>query len=238
MMTIDFKTIGLEPGDVVLDLGCGEGRHTINAYIDQPVHVVGVDLSQKDLGTTKERSEAFTDAEDKSRKLSLSVANALELPFADNTFDKVICSEVLEHIPDYHGALREINRVLKPGGIFAASVPRFGPELICWALSDEYHAVEGGHIRIFHSNSLRKEIEGLGFGFFKRHWAHALHSPFWWLKCAVWDNQDENPLVKMYHKLLVWDMMEQPKITRTMEKLLNPIIGKSVVMYFEKGSVG
>ena len=141
---------------------------------------------------------------------------------------------MLEHIPDYEGALKEIERVLKPGGVFAASVPRFAPEWVCWALSDEYHANEGGHVRIFKEKQLRNDIEDTGFRFFGRHWAHALHSPYWWLQCMFWDTKDSNPLVKAYHKLLVWDMMEHPKLTRNVERLLNPLIGKSVVMYFIK----
>ena len=60
-----------------------------------------------------------------------------------------MASEVLEHIPDDVTAMAEIARVLKPGGRVAVTVPRYGPERICWALSDEYHANEGGHIRIY-----------------------------------------------------------------------------------------
>ena len=155
-------------------------------------------------------------------------------PFADHTFDKVICSEVLEHIPDYAGALTEIQRVLKPGGLFCASVPRSWPEKICWFFSDAYHQVEGGHLRIFKARELKGQIESLGFTSFHRHWAHALHSPFWWLKCVFWNSQDENWLIKQYHRFLVWDLMDRPLFTRTLEKLLNPIMGKSVVMYFKK----
>jgi hypothetical protein len=59
-----------------------------------------------------------------------------------------------------------------------------------------------------------------------------LHSPYWWLQCASWENRDKSKLVSWYHKLLVWDLMERPWITRTTESLLNPIMGKSVVMYF------
>lgn len=234
MQTVDFSHFPLTAGDVVLDLGCGEGRHVISAYVEAQVHSIGVDLSLDDLRTTQEKFRDFAEPDNDSKSFGLSSANALELPFADNTFDKVICSEVLEHIPDYRGALQEVERVLKPGGLFCASVPRRWPEKICWALSEEYHNTPGGHIRIFRGSELRRDIEQLGFQRYHRHWAHALHAPFWWLKCLFWDKQDENWLVKQYHRLLVWDLMEQPALTRVSEKLMNPVMGKSVVMYFRK----
>ncbi|AQA17246.1 SAM-dependent methyltransferase [Halioglobus japonicus] len=234
MQTVDFDHFPLKDGDLVLDLGCGEGRHVISAYVEANVHSVGVDLSLNDLKTTQEKFEHFDEPDNDAKTFGLSSANALELPFADNTFDKVICSEVLEHIPDYRGALAEIERVMKPGGLFCASVPRRWPEKICWALSEGYYNTPGGHIRIFRANELREDIEQLGFARYHRHWAHALHVPFWWLKCMFWNNQDDNWLVKQYHRLLVWDLMEQPALTRVSEKLMNPVMGKSVVMYFRK----
>lgn len=236
METVDYRIFRLEPGDTVLDLGCGEGRHVIANYVRGDVQAIGVDLALNDLKTSRERFEPFSQPDNHFKSFHLSVANALKLPFPDNSFDKVICSEVLEHIPDYQGALKEIQRVLKPGGMFAASVPRYGPEWVCWALSDEYHANEGGHLRIFRARRLRHDIESLGMRYIRQHWAHALHSPFWWLKCLFWKSQDTNLLVRAWHRMLVWDMMQQPWLTRTLERLLNPLIGKSVVMYFYKGS--
>lgn len=234
MQTVDFKHFMLAPGDRVLDLGCGEGRHVISAFVEADITAVGVDLCFNDLQTAQQKFADFAEPGNADKGFGLATANALHLPFADNTFDKIICSEVLEHIPDYKSVLREIERVLKPGGLFCASVPRAWPERICWALSEAYHKVEGGHVRIFDAGKLRGQIQALGFQFYHRHWAHALHAPFWWLKCLFWNSQDENPLIRQYHRLLVWDLLERPQFTRRLEQLLNPVVGKSVVMYFRK----
>lgn len=236
MNTINFDYLRLAPSDRILDLGCGEGRHALTAYMLERVDAVGVDLNIQDLKVTQQRFEELAKSPYCSASLSVSVADGLHLPFANECFDKVICSEVLEHVPDYRGVIKEIDRVLKTGGIMAISVPRFLPEKICWLLSDEYHAEEGGHIRIFNAGRLRREIEKCGLIHFKRHWAHALHVPYWWLKCLLWRGHGEDAwVVRAWHRLLVWDLMKQPRITRWLEQLLDPVMGKSVVMYFVKG---
>ena len=136
-----------------LDLGCGEGRHAISAYMVNDVESVGIDLSLGDLETTRERFQEFVEPENTSKSLVISVASAESLPFADESFDKIICSEVLEHIPDYRGVLDEIVRVLKPDGVLAISVPRSWPENICWYLSENYHKVDRKSTRLNSSHS-------------------------------------------------------------------------------------
>jgi len=233
--TIDFDRFQLCAGDRLLDLGCGEGRHSITAYLKGQVTVVGLDLSLTDLGTATARFKEFEDPADDNRAVSFTCASGLRLPFRDNSFDKVICAEVLEHIPDYQSVLREIKRVLKPGGKFAASVPRFGPEWICWQLSDAYHEVAGGHVRIFRRRVLQQAIEANDMVCYERHWAHGLHSPYWWLRCLFWSRGEAIWPVQAYHRLLVWDLMKQPKLTRLLEWLMNPLWGKSNVLYFSNG---
>jgi SAM-dependent methyltransferase len=153
------------------------------------------------------------------------------LPFADASFDCVIISEVLEHLHEDQRALTEITRVLKPGGVLAASVPRQGPETVCWALSERYRTTPGGHVRIYRARELRGMLEGAGYRVFASHFAHGLHSPYWWLKCAFGVDREDISIVKAYHRLLVWDMMRRPLLTRALEALLAPVIGKSVVFY-------
>jgi Ni,Fe-hydrogenase I cytochrome b subunit len=66
------------------------------------------------------------------------------------------------------------------------------------------------------------------------HYAHGLHSPYWWLKCLVGTTNDQNWFVQTYHRLLVWDIMKRPRATRVLESMLAPVMGKSIVVYLEK----
>src|SRR5919109_1119527 len=132
------------------------------------------------------------------------------MPFGDGMFDRVIAAEVLEHILDDQRAMNELARVLRPGGLAAITVPSFLPERICWALSDEYHEVPGGHVRIYTRVELEAKLARAGLTPMWHHHAHGLHSPYWWLKCAVGVHDDKHRLASAYHKLLVWDIMRRP----------------------------
>jgi SAM-dependent methyltransferase len=160
--------------------------------------------------------------------------DALALPFGDGSFDRIIASEVLEHIPADEVAMAELARVLRPGGTMAVTVPRAGPEFVNWALSDEYHSVPGGHVRIYRRAELVKRLEGTGLRAVGHHHAHGLHAPYWWLKCLVGTTNDTHPAVSAYHRLLVWDIEKAPRVTRCTERLLNPLVGKSLVVYLVK----
>jgi hypothetical protein len=116
----------------------------------------------------------------------------------------------------------------------AITVPRYGPEVINWALSDAYHNVPGGHIRIYRRSVLESRLSSVGMRVTGHHYAHGLHSPYWWLKCLVGTTNDENVFVRTYHRLLVWDIMKAPRTTRAMESVLAPLIGKSIVEYLVK----
>jgi SAM-dependent methyltransferase len=237
MLTVDFERLGLRPGDLVLDMGAGGGRHAFEVG-RRGARIVALDYSLADLKDVVGLFGAMRDSGEIGAHQLASAVNGdgTMLPFADDTFDHIICSEVMEHIPDDAAAARELTRVLKPGGTLAVTVPTWLPEQVCWALSDEYHApfVEGGHVRIFTEASLRRRFRDAGLKPGDAHHAHALHTPYWWLKCAVGPTNDDNPLVKAYLKLLVWDITRAPKLTRWTEKVLNPVLGKSLVLYARK----
>ena len=231
MLTVDYARLGVEPGHRLLDLGAGGGRHAFEAA-RLGAFPVCVDLNDTDL------KEAFATLYAIGADGACVNGDATALPFPDGAFDRVIASEVFEHIPDDAGAMREVVRVTRPGGRIAVTVPRWLPERICWAINDEYHApfVEGGHVRIYRWAELVALGRASGLRLAGWHHTHGLHSPYWWLRCAVGPQRpvEEHPLTRAYHRLLVWDLMDRPAATRVAERVLAPLVGKSLVVYFEK----
>jgi SAM-dependent methyltransferase len=235
LLTVDFTKFPINPGDRVLDLGCGAGRHAFEAY-RRGARVVAADLDAKELPPVGAMFAAMREAGETSPPAGAAAASAdaTRLPFADGAFDAIIAAEILEHVPDDTAALAEIARVLRPGGTLAVTVPAWLPERICWALSSEYHEVPGGHVRIFTRAELGAKLAAAGLTPTGGHHAHGLHSAYWWLKCAVGVHDDAHPAVRAYHRLLVWDIMSKPALTRLSEAALNPLIGKSLIIYARK----
>ncbi|MFC3449134.1 class I SAM-dependent methyltransferase [Amycolatopsis speibonae] len=234
MLTVDFDRFRVGPGDRVLDIGCGDGRHAYAAY-KRGADVIAADLDDTALKDVRDMFANIAEAGEAPASASaLTVrANALRLPFPDGAFNRVIVAETLEHIQADRAVLAEISRVLAPGGLVVATVPRWWPERICWLLSDEYHEVEGGHIRIYRRGELLGRLREAGLRPLGGHHAHALHSPYWWLKCAVGPDTDHR-LCELYHRFLVWDIMRSPRPVRLAERVLNPVLGKSLVVYARK----
>ena len=235
MLTVDFDRMPVGPGDRVLDMGCGAGRHAFELF-RRGADVTALDLDAAELKDVAAMFAAMREAGEVPEQASARAVrgSAYELPFAAGSFDRVIAAEVLEHLPRDTDAMAELFRVLKPGGLIAVTVPRWGPELVCWALSNAYHEVEGGHVRIYRGSELQRRLVATGLEPLGSAHTHGLHSPYWWLKCAVGVNDADHRLVKAYHRMLVWDMMRKPLLTRAIEKTLDPVVGKSLVLYLRK----
>ena len=239
MLTVDFDLLPVQTGTTLLDLGCGAGRHAFEAG-RRGAAVIALDTDRAELARVAAVAAAMDEAGElpDGSLVGTAAGDATAMPFPDNSFDVVIAAEVLEHIPADQHAMNEIARVLRPGGTAAITVPAWLPERICWLLSDDYHNVPGGHLRIFTRPELETKLRRAGLDVGLHHHAHALHSPYWWLKCAVGVHDDNHPLASAYHRLLVWDIMRKPAVTRVADRALNPLIGKSLVIYASKPGGG
>ena len=165
MVTVDFNKLRLKPKSLILDACCGNGRH-LRALAKLP------DLKDA-LTALKNMPDAVSD------DYLVSRADIKNLPFASASFDCVICSEVLEHIPEHESALKELVRIIKPQGDLVISVLRYFSERICWLISTAYYSEEGGHIRIYKKKKLQKMLANQGIKCWKIKYKHALHAPYW-----------------------------------------------------------
>lgn len=227
MLTIDLDLLDVRPGHRLLDLGCGDGRHAFAAQ-RHSAHVVPLDLDGIAL-------KAVHSALAPTPATLVVHGDGTALPLADGAFERIIISEVLEHVPDDQTMLNEAARVLAPGGLLAVSVPRWFPERVCWALSASYHEVDGGHIRIYRRRQLLNRLRRAGLRPVHTHHAHALHSPYWWLRCLVGIDR-ETPLVRAYHDFLCREIVDGPWPNQWISHALDIVVGKSLVVYARKPS--
>ncbi len=234
MLTIRFEQLGITPGDLVLDAGAGFGRHAFE-LARRGANVVALDYAADEVIGTRNTFGAMAEAGEIAPERFVGVlrGDATKLAFADNSFDRVITSEVLEHIQSDTEAIAELVRVLRPGGTFAATVPAWFPEKINWMLSDEYHAPKsvGGHVRIYSATELKAKLRTAGLTVTGSHRAHGLHSPYWWLKCAVGPRRTDSKAVNAYQKMLEWEIINQPAAMKVVERGLAPVLGKSLIIY-------
>ena len=237
MLTIRFDRLGVQPGDLVLDAGAGFGRHAFE-LARRGANVVALDYAADEVIATRNVFGAMLEGGEiaADRYVGVLRGDATRLPFADDSFDRVITSEVLEHIQADVDAIAELVRILRPGGTFAATVPSWFPEKINWMLSDEYHAPKsvGGHVRIYSATELKAKLRTAGLEVLGSHHAHALHSPYWWLKCAVGPRRTDSRAVNAYQKLLEWEIVKQPTAMKLLERGLAPALGKSLIVYGRK----
>ncbi len=145
---------GLAPAQDALDLGCGDGRLTRELSVER---VTAADVSGVALARARERLPAAS---------LVKLEPDSPLPFADTSFDLVLCAETLEHVRDVQGLLSEARRVLRPGGTLALTTPAHGRAAAARALMFGWERVLdplSPHLRLFTRGSLRRLIDEMGF---------------------------------------------------------------------------
>lgn len=111
-----FNYLEVKSTDNILDAGCGEGFYELIFKELYDCKVTGVDINQELIDLARKHIG-------NNKKIKFEVQDVRKLPYKNNTFDKIICTEVLEHIEDDEAVAKELYRVLKPGGVLAVTVP-------------------------------------------------------------------------------------------------------------------
>jgi glycosyltransferase involved in cell wall biosynthesis/SAM-dependent methyltransferase len=161
-----MEYLELRDGDRVLDCGCGFGAHLLLMGRLRRLTLVGLDAAPERLLLARRTGVPA----------ALTSADVGRLPFPNESFDRVLLSEVLEHLPDAPRALAEIHRVLRPGGILALSVPHARYPFLWDPVNRVWTALGGrplrrgpiagiwsGHETLYLPEELAASVEGAGF---------------------------------------------------------------------------
>ncbi len=231
LLTVDLERLEIREGQVLLDAGCGEGRHCFGA-LERGAHVVGLDLDLESMRLAHRRLRQR--AAELGRIGTMVRGDAFALPFPDQSFDRVICSEVMEHVHDYAAAVRELARVTRPGGRLAITIPTATSEHLYLRLGDDYFESPGGHIRIFRPRQLARALTDAGLVTEGAGFAHGLHTPYWVLRSVMGlPRADRSRMVRAYRIFLV--QATGSRFLGWLEKrVLDYVCPKSVILYAHK----
>lgn len=231
MLTVDFRKLALQAGDLVLDAGCGEGRHVFECF-RRECEIYGMDLDSRSLLKARYVLRQLENRREGQGRALLLRGDALQFPFPDRTFDKIICSEVIEHVADDRQGVKELARILKNHGKMAVSVPTLFTEHLYDRLSQEYFRTPGGHIRKVNPQGLARSLEENGLRVYALTFAHAFHSPYWMLRCIFGLHDEKARIPLMYRRFLHLALFSKP--LRFSEKVCNYFFPKSIVLYAQK----
>lgn len=164
-----IEELELKEGDVVLDAGCGDGFYLHLLSELGKFKITGLDFDKKALESAKKNLKGV-------RNVNIMQGSVMELPFKANTFNKVVLTEVAEHLPDDLKGLKEIYRVLKPGGILVLTVPNHNYPFLWDPINKILEATSGKHIksgfwagiwnqhiRLYFPDQIAKKVKKAGF---------------------------------------------------------------------------
>lgn len=159
---VNYKKKGL-----ILDAGCGSGNLSFR-LAEKDFNIFSVDLAEKSLAFLRQKIKTLH----LEKKITVKKASLEHIPAKENTFDGIVCGEVLEHINQDKKIIKEFYRILKKKGVCIVTVPGH-PEL--WDISDDI----SGHKRRYTREGLRQKFEKVGFQVVSsQYWGFPLNN--WW----------------------------------------------------------
>ncbi|MFB0560532.1 MAG: class I SAM-dependent methyltransferase [Candidatus Lokiarchaeia archaeon] len=232
MLTVKLNLLQILEKDIVLDAGCGAGRHTMEASKWHNTKFVAVDSSLSELKRLKYVLDLMAEKGELKGNAVLIVGDVLHLPFKDESFTKIICTEVLEHLYKDVEGIKELVRVLKNHEEMVVSVPTPYTEHLFGNLSYEYFRTPGGHVRIFKKKELLQKLREGGLKILYICREHAFHSIFWMLKCLCGLGNQDALIPAFWEQILIFSA--RLKLLKKIENFWNNLFPKSIVIYTRK----
>jgi SAM-dependent methyltransferase len=232
--SIDPALLDIGADDRVIDLGCGTGRHVLELS-KIPSNIIGADISRNDIRAGRYLLEIMRRRKEVRARVHWLQTAGERLPFKDGAFDRVICTETLEHVDDDSVLARELARVLKPGGILAISVPDEFSERIFWKLSKNYRTHAGGHVRIYRRPQIVALLRDAGLSPYAVRYRHSLETAYWLSHIAFWsDWGKQGPITRAFRSILDSQRSRESAIVTALDDIGNRVLPKSIVVYSRK----
>ena len=235
---VDLDLLRLREGDTVLDMGSGTGRHVL-AACRRSCRVVGLDSDFDSLALAGRYVNLIDSWGVVKAGATLMLGWCDRLPFADASFDRILCTEVLEHIPDDRATIQEMVRVLRPGGTVAVSVPDQLSESMFWRVSWQYRNTPGGHVRIYSRREIVSRLKDAGLRLYAVRFRHAFETLYWLARIGPRDNcWKPPPAVESFRKFLDSKRARNSDFFHRLEEGANYLLPKSIVFYGQKRPEG
>ncbi len=231
---IDPDRLDLTAASRLLDVGCGTGRHILELSRYEGTFI-GLDMAANDLKSMRYLLAIASREGRLKADVHMVEGDGMQLPFEDNEFSHVICTETLEHIDDDQAMLRELVRVLRPGGVLVISVPDEYSERLLWRLSSRYRTAPGGHVRIYKRKQIKAMLTDNGAEPYAIQYRHSLESVRW-LVHSVIDKEWGKPgrMTKAIRWLLDTPSHRNWRSLAWSDAILSHVLPKSIVLYGRK----
>lgn len=184
------------PSEVVVDVGCGDGG-AIKFCANQGAHVVFLDIDEGKVRQLEKQLQGTA-----AGSVRGIVGSGENIDVADESADKIISTEVLEHVDDPAVVMAELNRIGKPGALYLLTVPHEAGESMMQDTAPPQYFEKPNHIRIFRQNDFRELVENAGLEVLRCESFGAYWSIFFsifWVMGGDFSAQD-NPALKNWSK--------------------------------------